>query len=230
MAMSHKRRDPSPPGNDGEEKFIDEQADSTGVNDSAEAAVPEAVSDTGEEDVQGQDAATEEALDKPGEPERSADVSAEAAAAESERYLRLAAEFDNYKKRTAREFEDILKRANARLLRDLIAIIDNFERALTVDPDRNDNAAYRKGVDLIYNQLLDLLKKEGVSAIETVGKPFDPNLHEALMQMESDDHDDGIICREILKGYAIDGKVLRHARVAVSRGKHVSDEKTNNNT
>jgi molecular chaperone GrpE len=169
-------------------------------------------------------------LGEPGEPERSAEASAEAAAAESERYLRLAAEFDNYKKRTVREFEDILKRANARLLRDLIAIVDNFERALTVDPDQNDNAAYRKGVDLIYNQLLDLLKKESVTALETVGKPFDPNLHEALMQMESDEHDDGIICREILKGYSIDGKVLRHARVAVSRGRQVSDEKTNNNT
>ncbi len=228
--MSHKRHNPSPFDNDGEDKNIDEQADSTDVSENSDATAPEVVFDAGEEEVQNGDALTEEVLEGSGEPELSAEVSAEAAAAESERYLRLAAEFDNYKKRTAREFEDILKRANARLLRDLIAIIDNFERALTADPDQNDNGAYRKGVDLIYNQLLDLLKKEGVTAIETVGKPFDPNLHEALMQMESDEHDDGIICREILKGYSIDGKVLRHARVAVSRGRQVSDEETNNNT
>ena len=138
--------------------------------------------------------------------------------AESERYLRLAAEFDNYKKRTAREFGEVFKRANERLLRSLIEIIDNFERALSHESDDNGGEAYRKGIELIYNQLGELLSKEQVTAIESIGQPFDPHYHEAIMQAESEEYGEGIVCQEIQKGYKIDDKVLRHARVSVSKG------------
>ncbi len=137
---------------------------------------------------------------------------------ESDRFLRLAAEFDNYKKRTAREFGEVVRRANERLLRSLVEIVDNFERARSHDGDENGGDAYRKGVDLIYNQLADILKKEQVTVIEAIGQPFDPNYHEAMMQSESDEYDEGIVCLEIQKGYKIDDKVLRHARVGVSKG------------
>lgn len=143
----------------------------------------------------------------------------EEAEAESERYLRLAAEFDNYKKRTAREFGEVIRTANLRLLLSLVELADNFERALGHEVDNDDAEAYRKGVELIYNQLADLLVKERVTAIESVGQQFDPNYHEAMMQSESDEYDEGIVCREIQKGYKIDNKVLRHARVVVSNGK-----------
>jgi len=136
-----------------------------------------------------------------------------------DRFLRLAAEFDNYKKRTAREFGDVVKRANFRILRELVEIIDNFERALQVDPADSDGAAYRKGVELIYGQVGDLLAKEGVTPIDSVGRPFDPNFQEALVQMESDEYDEGIVCQEAQKGYRIGDKVLRHARVIVSNGR-----------
>jgi molecular chaperone GrpE len=136
----------------------------------------------------------------------------------SDQYLRLAAEFDNYKKRTAREFGDIIKSANTRLLFSLVEIMDNFERALSPDAGSGDDDAYRRGVELIYNQLGDLLQKEGITAIESVGQVFDPNYHEALMQMESDEYEEGIVCKEVQKGYQINNKVLRHARVVVSKG------------
>lgn len=144
---------------------------------------------------------------------------------ESERYLRLAAEFDNYRKRTAREFGEIIKSANARLLKDLIEIKDNFERALEGQASPADIQAYRKGVELIYGQLTALLEKENVKPIEAVGKAFNPNLHEAMLQQESDEYDEGIVCQEIQKGYQLDGRVLRHARVIVSSGRKAGNEK-----
>lgn len=136
---------------------------------------------------------------------------------ESERYLRLAAEFDNYRKRTAREFGELITMANSRLLKELIEIKDNFERALEGEV-RGDLEAYRKGVELIYNQLTELLQKENVEPIEAVGKPFDPNYHEAIMQQESDKYDEGIVAGEMQKGYRLGDRVLRHTRVIVSTG------------
>lgn len=138
---------------------------------------------------------------------------------ESERFLRLAAEFDNYKKRTAREFGDIIRRANERILRELVDILDSFERALAVESDDHNSTAYRQGVELIYNQLTGLLSKEGVTSIDSVGTPFDPIYHEAVMQVESDEYGEGIVAQEVQKGYKINDKVLRHARVVVSKGR-----------
>jgi molecular chaperone GrpE len=147
---------------------------------------------------------------------------------ESERYIRLAAEFDNYKKRTAREFGDLIKTANARLLRSLIEIADNFERAI-VKNNLNDNIeAYQQGIELIYNQIIELLSKENVKPIDAIGKVFDPNLHEAMMQQESDEYDDGVVMQEIQKGYQIAEKVLRHAGVIVSSGSKAKNDKEEN--
>ncbi|MEZ5359085.1 MAG: nucleotide exchange factor GrpE [Candidatus Zixiibacteriota bacterium] len=143
---------------------------------------------------------------------------------ESERYMRLAAEFDNYKKRTAREFGDLIKTANARLLRSLVEIADNFERAIQADDNGGNGESYKKGVELIYSQLMDLMKKENVTPIEAVGQPFDPNVHEALMQQPSAEYDEGIIVNEIQRGYKLEDKVLRHARVVVSSGQPQSEE------
>jgi len=144
-----------------------------------------------------------------------------------ERFLRVAAEFDNYKKRRAREFTEIVKRANFDLLRKLVEIVDNFELALNTGSDEKSFESYKKGVELIYAQFNELLTRENVAAIEAVGKPFDPNLHEAMMQEASDDYDEGIIVRELQKGYIVDDRVLRHARVVVSSGKAQSEERQN---
>lgn len=174
------------------------------------------------EEAEEQAGGEEQKEEKPEEPEEPVET-------ESERYLRLAADFDNYKKRTSREFGEVIKMANVRLLKELIEIKDNFERALDGQTAGGDIEAYRKGVELIYNQLAGLLEKERVSPIKAVGKPFDPNRHEAMMQQESDEYDEGIVCGELQKGYRLDDRVLRYARVIVSNGKKKTQEEKNEN-
>lgn len=171
------------------------------------------------------DASLEKSQEMEGDTEISGPaVEEEPKETESERYLRLAADFDNYKKRTAREFGEIVKGANTRLLQELIEIKDNFERALKGESSQGDTNAYRKGVELIYSQLTALLERENVKSVEAVGQPFNPNLHEAMLQQESDQYQEGIVCKELQKGYQLNGKVLRHARVIVSSGKKKAND------
>ena len=106
--------------------------------------------------------------------------------------------------------------------------MDNFERALSTEVSDDNGEAYHKGVELIYNQLSDLLKKENVSCIPAVGEVFNPSYHEAMMQAASEEYDEGIVCQEIQKGYRIEDRVLRHARVVVSSGTPKSDESSAN--
>lgn len=135
-----------------------------------------------------------------------------------DKLLRMAAEFENYKKRVARQYDDLARSATDALLLELIEVIDNFERALNHTGQDTDLDAYQRGTELIYNQMMNLLKKYSITPIESVGKPFDPNLHEALMQVESDEFDDGTVAVEIAKGYQQGGRVIRHSRVGVSSG------------
>ncbi|MCK4655837.1 MAG: nucleotide exchange factor GrpE, partial [candidate division Zixibacteria bacterium] len=125
--------------------------------------------------------------------------------------LRLAAEFDNYKKRTARQFASILESAQAEVITEILTIQDNFERAIQVENDTADFADFKKGVELIFSQLADLLKKNGVESFESVGEKFDPNYHEALMTVESDDKEEGTVVEEFTKGYKFKDRILRHA-------------------
>ncbi|MBD3333641.1 nucleotide exchange factor GrpE [candidate division GN15 bacterium] len=132
--------------------------------------------------------------------------------------LRIAADFENYRKRTARQYEQQVKQANERLLSDLLEIVDNFERALSTENGENTPESFRKGVEMIFIQLTTLLTKYDVTPIEAVGQPFDPNLHEAVMQVDSDDYGEGMVALEVSKGYMLGDKVLRHSKVGVSRG------------
>lgn len=132
--------------------------------------------------------------------------------------LRTAAEFDNYKKRTARRFEQIVQSGLDQILLELLAVIDNFERALAPNGEQEDPNAHREGMSLIYEQLKTLLGKYDLTPIEAVGKPFDPNLHEAMMQTDSDEYPEGTVAIEIAKGYRQGDRVLRHSKVGVSKG------------
>jgi len=141
-----------------------------------------------------------------------------------DRFLRLAAEFDNYKKRTARQFENMTISSVERVITPLLEVVDNFQRALESADENSDFESLKKGMELIYQQLQGILKREGVEEIEAVGKPFDPNLHDAMMQVESDEYDDGIVVQEMMKGYRIKDKVIRHARVVVGKGAPEDDD------
>ncbi|MCK4385227.1 MAG: nucleotide exchange factor GrpE [candidate division Zixibacteria bacterium] len=150
-----------------------------------------------------------------------------------DRLLRLAAEFDNYKKRMAKEFGYLIKNANENLILQLLDTLDNFQRALDSAPAKggisnktsDDYESFHKGVELIHNHMKEILTKEGLKEIEALGKPFDPNFHEAVTQAESDKHDEGIIIDEISKGYMLNDRLLRASKVVVSKGKPKDQEK-----
>jgi len=186
----------------------------------------EEVAAIGAEDSSGADNNESETKDKTEEPTVE-DFEIKLVEAD-DRYMRLAAEFDNYRKRTARQFEDMIKNSNEKLLLQVLELADNFERALEAASNSSDNESLKSGTELIYQHLSDILKKEGVEPIESIGQKFDPNLHEALMQVESDEYDEGIVTQEINRGYKLHGKVIRFARVAVSRG--VVEKNNNENS
>lgn len=136
-----------------------------------------------------------------------------------DRMLRMAADYDNYRKRMARQMEDTVKYANDRIFSELIEVLDNFERALQHAREDSDSSAILKGTEMIYNQLAGILTKYDIKPIEAVGKPFDPQLHEAMMQVQTDEHPEGIVAMEMGKGYVQGNRVIRHSKVGVSSGK-----------
>lgn len=137
------------------------------------------------------------------------------AAANYEKYLRTVADFDNYKKRAAKEKADLVKYGNEEIIKDILPFMDSLDRAL--EHDTGDIQAFKEGVALIQEQLLCCLKKYGVERIEAAGRDFDPNFHEALMQMDSDRHDDNKIINEMEKGYLLNGRLIRPSRVCVCK-------------
>ncbi len=129
--------------------------------------------------------------------------------------LRALADFDNFRKRAVIEREEIITFANENLILGLLPIIDNFERAIESSKKININEDLIKGIALIKRQIEDLLSKAGVMHIECLGKPFDPNFHEAILQKEGD-KPEGEVLEEIQKGYTLHGKVIRSSMVIIS--------------
>ena len=132
-----------------------------------------------------------------------------------DKYLRSVAEFDNYKKRSAKDKAEIIKYSNENIIKDILPFMDSLDRAL--EHDTGDVQAFKNGIVLIQEQLLGCLRKHGVEKIDTAGQDFDPNFHEALMQMESDQHEDNKIVSEMEKGYLLNGRLLRPSRVCVCK-------------
>jgi len=133
-----------------------------------------------------------------------------------DRLLRKTAEFDNFRKRVDRERKEFADWAAAELVSDVLAVVDDFERALAVEAPP-EAQAYRSGIELIHRQLLDLLKKRGVTAVETVGQPFDPHLHQAVAYDESPGAADGEVIGELRRGYRLGERLLRPALVRVAK-------------
>jgi molecular chaperone GrpE len=133
-----------------------------------------------------------------------------------DRLLRTAAEFDNYRKRIERERREWTEFAGADILTEMLPIVDDLERALQA-PATGDAEAYRRGVELIHKQMVDLLRKRGVKTIEAVGTTFDPRIHEAVMQEVSPDHTEGEVMAELRRGYTLGDRLLRPAAVKVAK-------------
>ncbi|MCM1077339.1 MAG: nucleotide exchange factor GrpE [Bacteroides sp.] len=139
-------------------------------------------------------------------------------AKEKKEYLFLMAEFDNFRKRTVKEKSDIIKNAAESVLKGLLPIVDDFERGLEASAKSDDPASIRQGMELIYQKLVKFLASNGVKPIESTGKPFDAELHEAIaMVPAADESQKGIVIDTPTKGYTINDKVLRHAKVAVGQ-------------
>jgi molecular chaperone GrpE len=133
-----------------------------------------------------------------------------------DRLLRHAAEFDNYRKRVERERRDLADFVGADVLAGLLPIVDNFERALQA-PAGADADSFRKGIEMIHTQMLDLLRKRGVTPIDAVGTDFDPNVHEAVIHEPSEGHRDGEVIAELQRGYTLGDRLLRPAMVKVAK-------------
>jgi len=133
------------------------------------------------------------------------------------RYLRLQADFDNFRRRTRLDQEANEKYKTQKLITDLLPSLDNFERAMNIEPDNEQTKSLLQGMDMVYRSLLDALKKEGVEQIESVGKEFDPHQHHAVMQGEDKNYGSNIVTDEFQKGYLLKDRVIRPAMVKVNQ-------------
>lgn len=133
-----------------------------------------------------------------------------------QRYLRAQADFDNFRRRTLKEKEELAKYASAKLVTALLPVLDNFERALATEQASSEAESFIKGVDMIFRQLGQVLEQEGVKPMEAVGQPFNPEFHQAVMTVDTDEYEEGIVVEELQKGYMLKDKVLRPAMVKVS--------------
>ncbi len=148
----------------------------------------------------------------------------------NDKYLRLAAEFDNYKRLTQREQRDQIKFGNEQLLQELLPVVDNMERAIKAARDNGGSSALVQGMDLTLKQLSGVLAKFGVQAVESVGQAFDPSAHQAVSHVPSDTMPPNHVVDEFQKGYRLHERILRAAMVSVSSGPaNVCDEDSSTN-
>jgi molecular chaperone GrpE len=138
----------------------------------------------------------------------------------SNQYMRIAADFENYRKRNQKEKEDLELQVRRNTIMELLPIVDNFERARAqIKPQNDGEMGIHKSYQGVYKQLVDSLKRLGVSPMRPEGEPFDPNLHEAVMREPTDEHPEGTVLEELVRGYNLGDRVLRHAMVKVAAPK-----------
>lgn len=166
------------------------------------------------EEIIEEDAAEEAPAEEAGESlEDKIKALEEAAAADKDKYLRLLAEYDNFRKRSIQEKLNAFSDATAKAALEVISVVDNFERAMAADcSDEN----YKKGVEMIYGQFLEVIKKLGVEEIDALGKEFDPNMHNAVSQVEDENFGENTVSQVYQKGYKLGDKVIRTAMVVVA--------------
>ena len=134
-------------------------------------------------------------------------------------YVRIAADFDNFRKRQSRDQDDLKIQLVSKALTSILPIVDNFERARQqLKPESEEAQTLHRSYQGLYKQLVEVLKQQGVAPMRVVGQQFDPNLHEAVLREPSEEFNEDIIVEELQRGYHLDGKVLRHALVKVSMG------------
>ncbi len=197
---------------DNREEVMEEE-----LKEAEDAKAEDAKAAEAEEDTQGSEAASEETAEdsgkENGETEKEEEVKEEGKEDTEElRYLRLMADFQNYKKRVEKEKRDLYSYANEKLMNELLAVVDNFERALDHDADEG----FKEGIEMIFKQLQDVLEKSGLAEIPALGEEFDPNVHSAVMTEETEEYESGKVSGVMQKGYTLNGKVIRPSMVKVA--------------
>jgi molecular chaperone GrpE len=147
----------------------------------------------------------------------------------NDKYLRLYADFENYKKIAARNKEELLKYANEELISEILTVIDHLELALQHSTESDASNALAEGVNLTLKELRNVLEKHGLISIDALGKPFDPSVHHAMSQVEAEGTDDNTVVKEFRKGYMLKSRLLRAALVAVSKKETESEDKESDN-
>ncbi len=210
------------------EEILDEEMNNPGKNDEVEAGntadtaeVNEAETDA---DASVSDAPSEEATDgdakdekcgcKKGRKDKKLDALESKNAELEDRVKRQMAEFENFRKRTEKEKSTMFDMGARSVIEKLLPVVDNFERGLASITEEQRGPVY-DGMNMIYKQLMDELDKMDVKPIEALGQPFDPNLHNAVMQVESEEFESGVVAQELQKGYTHHGSVVRHSMVSV---------------
>ena len=184
----------------------------TKVND--EDVIKEDIKDTEAEQTVEENAAEDQKVDEKAEAaeEKKEEKEAEPEEDGDAKYLRLMADFQNYKKRVEKEKKDLYSYANEKLVTELLAVLDNFERALAHE-DSGDG--FKEGMEMIFKQLMDVLEKSGLAEIAALGEDFDPNFHNAVMTEETEEYESGKVSGVLQKGYTLNGKVIRPSMVKV---------------
>ena len=140
-------------------------------------------------------------------------------------YMRTYAEMENIKKRGIKEREELAKYANESLIKEILPVIDNLEKAISYARDDENSSALIEGLELTRDGLMKTLEKAGLEEVEAMGKPFDPNFHEAVSQQRDDTVAPGHVMIELQKGYALNGRLIRPSTVVISSGKDTNEEK-----
>lgn len=200
------------PGKD-DEVEADNTADTVEVNE-AETDADASVSDVPSEETPGSDAKDEKCGCKKGKKDKKLDALESKNAELEDRVKRQMAEFENFRKRTEKEKSTMFDMGARSVIEKLLPVVDNFERGLASITEEQRGPVY-DGMNMIYKQLMDELDKMDVKPIEALGQPFDPNLHNAVMQVESEEFESGVVAQELQKGYTHHGSVVRHSMVSV---------------
>lgn len=210
MAEDKRKEIPIEDGNAEKENPKEDQDLKESEVEAAESGAADKTEPAEEAQETDQEKAAREAAEKAAEAVKAAE---QAAKQESERYLRLLADFQNFRSRTEKEKADIRNYANQKIIEELLPVLDNFERALQTKTDDIEN--YAKGMELIFQQMRSVFEKSGVAEITAEGEKFDPNKHNVVMTEESDELEDGMISKVWQKGYTLNGRVIRPSMVSV---------------
>lgn len=195
-----------------EETTAEEKVSEEVVEESVETEVKE------EENASGEEAAKEKKiLGKKKKTDKKTEAYEAKIAELDDRVKRQMAEFENFRKRTEKEKAAMFEMGAKSVVEKILPVVDNFERGLAAIPEEDKTSPFAEGMNMIYKQLMTELEGLGVKPIEAVGKEFDPNFHNAVMQVESEEYEEGIIAQELLKGYMYRDTVVRHSMVAVAQ-------------